>query len=204
MKTIRKTIFQSAAITILCIALSFIISCKSGTHSEDMTDTTAAMDMNTMKTDTMVLDTMKVDTMKAGNTQSMSKLPKKKGTAIVQEPIAEVTEVVKEDENKVYAHAEVNPIFPGGQAVLDEYIKDNIKYPASAMENGIEGKVVIQFIVNENGGISGTTVLTKPLGYGIEEEAIRVVNNMPVWIPGKVNGKKVKTYRQLPIVFALE
>ena len=202
MKTIKKSIFP-AAITLLCVALSFVISCKSGTHSDDTTDTTGTA-MNTIKVDTVATDTVKADNTTVDNTSSMSNPPKKKGTATVQEPIPEVTEVIKEDENKVYAHAEVNPIFPGGQSTLDGYIQDNIKYPASAMENGIEGKVVIQFIINENGEVEGATVLSKPLGYGIEEEALRVVNDMPIWIPGKVKGKKVKVYRQLPIVFALQ
>ena len=199
MKTIKKSIFGTAAITMLCIALSFIISCKSGTHSDDMTDTTVTSDMNNMKADTVMADTMKTD-----NTQAMNKLPKKKGTAMVNEPILEETGEIQVDENKVYNHAEVAPGFPGGQSALDDYIKDNIKYPSRAMENGIEGKVLIKFVVDENGHISGATVLSKPLDYGIEEEALRVVNEMPTWTPGKIKGKNVKTYRLLPIIFTLE
>ena len=204
MKTKRKSIFRTTAVTIMCIALSYIISCKSGTRSDDMTDTTGTGAIDKMKADSIKADSMKAASMKTDTMKPESKPTKKKGIATVSEPIPEVTEEIKEDKNKVYNHAEVDPVFPGGQSALDDYIKDNIKYPAPAMENEIEGKVLIQFIVDENGNVTGTTVLSKPLGYGIEQEAMRVVSNMPQWTPGKVKGKNVKTYRLLPITFTLQ
>ncbi|MBK6482231.1 MAG: energy transducer TonB [Chitinophagales bacterium] len=197
MKAKRNSIFRVAAVAMLCSASSLITSCNSDTHS-DNADTTLTDTMNTMNVDSVMADTVN-----AAGLNPASK-PAKKGVAMVSEPIPEETGEIKLDKDKVYNYAEVPPVFPGGQSALDDYIKDNIKYPSSAMESGIEGKVSVQFIVDENGHVYGTKVLSKPLGYGIEEEAMKVVNNMPQWTPGKVKGKSVKTYRVLPISFTLQ
>lgn len=196
MKTVKKSTFRLTAIALLCIASSLITSCNSDTHSDNadiLTDTT-----NTMKVDSVIADTSN-----AASLNPVSK-PPKKGVAMLSEPAAEETGEIIMDKDKVYTHAEVPPVFPGGQSALDDYIKDNIKYPSAAKESGIEGKVAVQFIVDENGHVYGTKVVSKPLGYGIEEEATKVINNMPQWTPGKIKGKSVKTYRVLPIIFSLQ
>ncbi len=94
--------------------------------------------------------------------------------------------------------------FPGGLVALKKYMADNLKYPETAKENGLEGKCYLQFIVSENGYISNVKVKK-----GVTDcpecdmEAIRLVKAMPKWIPGKVNGKVVNSIFTLPVLFKL-
>jgi protein TonB len=105
--------------------------------------------------------------------------------------------------NEPRISADVMPEFPGGMAALLAYIQKNLHYPAIAREEGIEGKVVIRFIVNALGEIEGAKVM-KNIGGGCDKEALRVVNAMPKWKPGKQNGHNVKVYYTLPITFKLQ
>lgn len=109
--------------------------------------------------------------------------------------------LVKEDVPVKFA--EHMPEFPGNEAGLYEYLGNNTKYPKFPLENGIEAKLYVQFIVNKNGSVSNVEVLN-PQGYGFDEEAIRVISNMPKWKPGKQGGKKVSVYYVIPINFALK
>jgi protein TonB len=86
---------------------------------------------------------------------------------------------------------------------LNAYLSKNIKYPKQANENGVQGRVVLQFVVNEDGDISDIKVV-RGIGSGCDQEAMRVVNSMPKWKPGKQNGKAVKVSFSLPILFELE
>lgn len=86
---------------------------------------------------------------------------------------------------------------------IPSYLGKNIKYPDAARENNIEGRVVVKFVVNEDGHISEVQVV-RGIGGGCDEEAKRVVQAMPPWKPGKQNGKAVKVYFTLPIQFKLE
>jgi protein TonB len=95
------------------------------------------------------------------------------------------------------------PDFPGGEDALAAYLGKNIKYPKQANEAGIQGRVVLNFVVNEDGDISDIKV-ARGIGYGCDQEAMRVVNSMPKWKPGKQNGKAVKVSFSLPIMFQLE
>ena len=84
-----------------------------------------------------------------------------------------------------------------------EYIYGNVKYPAIARENGVEGKAIISFVVERDGSITDAKVLRGPAA-GISEEALRVVNSFPKWIPGKQRGNAVRVAFTLPVVFKLE
>ncbi len=108
-----------------------------------------------------------------------------------------------EDDTKVFSFVEQNPSFPGGEDALREYLAKNIKYPAIARDNGIEGRVVLSFQVDKNGRIKDVTV-RKGIGGGCDEEAMRVVRNMPEWKPGKQNGKSVNVLYTLPVNFKLQ
>jgi protein TonB len=86
-----------------------------------------------------------------------------------------------------------------------EYLGKNMRYPDAARENGIEGRVSVQFIVNEDGSITDVKIVgSKRLGGGCEEEAMRVISSMPKWKPGKQNGRPVKVYYTQPVSFRLE
>jgi len=99
--------------------------------------------------------------------------------------------------------AEQMPEYPGGIKALMAYLKSNLRYPPAAAESGIEGRVVVTFIVGMDGSIEGARVV-RGIGGGCDREALRVVNAMPKWKPGRQNGHKVKVYFTLPISFYLE
>jgi protein TonB len=103
---------------------------------------------------------------------------------------------------EIVTFAEQMPEFEGGQEDLMKYLSKNIVYPPVAKENGIEGRVILQFVVGTDGKISQIDVVKK-LGWGMEEEAVRVVKSMPPWRPGKQNGKPVTVRFTLPVVFKL-
>ncbi len=98
--------------------------------------------------------------------------------------------------------ADEMPEFPGGLSALQEYLRQNLRYPVVATEEGIEGLVVVSFIVNAGGEIEGTKV-SRGIGGGCDKEALRVVNNMPKWKAGKRGGKAVKVWYTLPVNFKL-
>jgi TonB family protein len=97
---------------------------------------------------------------------------------------------------------EQQPVFPGGEKALNDFIRENLKYPAEAKKSGKEGLVVVQFVVDRNGKISDPTVV-KSLGAGTDEEALRVVELFPDFQPAKQNGQPVEFRFTLPIRFGL-
>jgi protein TonB len=115
--------------------------------------------------------------------------------------IEEVREEV--DEEQIFTIVEEMPSFPGGDAALMKYLGNNIKYPAIAKDAGIQGTVYVTFVVNEQGLVKDAKVL-RSIGGGCDEEAIRVVQSMPKWKPGKQRGKSVKVQYNLPIRFTLK
>ena len=117
---------------------------------------------------------------------------------------ADVTVKMRKDEQGYYNYTEVLPAYNGGQDALESYIQTNIEYPQDAIDNNVEGTVNVQFAVDEEGNITNIRTIGNKIGYGLEEESVKVVNRMPKWIPGKVNGKVVKTWRVLPITYRLE
>lgn len=102
--------------------------------------------------------------------------------------------------NEIVTWTEQMPEFQGN---LSAYLQKNLRYPDFAKENNIEGRVIIQFVVNEDGSI-GNAIIKKGIGGGCNEEALRVVNTMPKWKPGMQNGKPLKVYYTLPITFMLQ
>ncbi|GAB3823071.1 energy transducer TonB [Pontibacter rugosus] len=111
-----------------------------------------------------------------------------------------VAEVVEE---KPYTYVEQMPTFPGGESEMLKYLGKNIRYPAVAQRAGVEGLVVLSFVVGRTGEISEIQVI-KNLGAGTDEEAMRVVKSMPKWTPGKQNGRAVPVRYTLPVRFAIK
>lgn len=108
----------------------------------------------------------------------------------------------KKKDAAIPTFVEQMPEFPGGEAGLIQFLNQNLTYPPLAREAGMEGKVFISFVVNEDGSISDIKAL-RGFGYGSEEESIRVVKAMPKWKAGKQNGQTVRVYFNLPITFKL-
>lgn len=111
-------------------------------------------------------------------------------------------EVEAEDPNKIYDNVEVMPEYPGGHVALMRYIAQNVEYPQVAQENGTQGKVVVQFVVDTDGSIINAHVLTSVDPY-LDKEALRVIKSMPRWTPGKQKGKPVRVKYTVPVNFRL-
>ena len=109
----------------------------------------------------------------------------------------------KEEETKVFDVVEVMPTFPGGQQALFEWLSKNIKYPVVAEENGVQGRVIVTFVVERNGSITDVQV-AKSVDPSLDQEAVRVVKAMPHWIPGKQNGSAVRVKFTVPVTFRLQ
>ena len=110
-------------------------------------------------------------------------------------------EVVEEQE--IFEVVEHMPEFPGGQAALMKYLGDNIKYPTIAQENGTQGRVTVQFVVNADGSIVDAKVIRGVDPY-LDKEALRVINSMPKWKPGMQRGKAVRVKYTVPVMFRLQ
>ncbi len=110
---------------------------------------------------------------------------------------------ISENPNVVVTFADVMPFYPGGEEAMYKFIGNNIKYPNIAREKEITGTVIVTFVVEEDGAISGVQLL-KGIGEGCDEEALRVVKSMPKWIPAKQNGVNVKCRFNLPIRFTID
>ena len=124
-------------------------------------------------------------------------------STIQAQVVIEDNAVVNEDENQIFVFVEEYPEFPNGEENLYKYLGSNIKYPHDALENGIQGTVVVKFVVEKDGSISNVKAVRK-IGGGCDEEAVRVVKRMPRWKPGKQSGKPVRTEFTLPIQFKLK
>jgi protein TonB len=104
--------------------------------------------------------------------------------------------------DKIFTSVEQMPEFPGGQAALLKYLQNNIRYPATAREENIQGKVVLKFVVDKDGNVTNIEI-ARDIGGGCGKEAERVVKGMPKWKAGKQNGAPVKVYYTLPVSFKL-
>lgn len=110
----------------------------------------------------------------------------------------------EEEENQIFVVVEDMPEFKGGGInAFRKYVQENIKYPTVAAENGIEGTVFVQFVVDTDGGISNVTV-TRGVDPSLNEEAMRVIRNAPEWEPGQQRGNPVRVQFTIPIVFRLQ
>lgn len=107
------------------------------------------------------------------------------------------------EETKIFTVVEQMPMYPGGDAALMGYLRDNIKYPTVAAENGVQGRVVVGFVVERDGSITDVNIL-RGVDPSLDREAMRVVKSMPKWTPGKQNGSAVRVKYQVPVSFRLQ
>ena len=107
------------------------------------------------------------------------------------------------EENKVFDVVEQMPSFPGGMGALMSWLNQNIKYPVIAAENGVQGRVIVQFVVEKDGSITDVKV-AKSVDPSLDKEAARVVSAMPKWTPGKQNGSAVRVKYPVPVTFKLQ
>lgn len=108
------------------------------------------------------------------------------------------------DKEGIYSRTEIKPSYPGGETALAKFIQGHIEYPDRALDEGVEGTVEVMFAVDENGKVYTPFVKGNRQGYGLDEEATKVVSQMPRWNPGQIKGKNVKSYYTLPISFQIQ
>ena len=150
-----------------------------------------------------VVDSIKPEDVKQLMTadQAQTEVTNKEVVENVQQVTEEVQEAEKEPEPFVVV--EEMPTFPGGDAALLKYIGEHTQYPEVAKENNIQGRVIIRFCVTAKGGVSQVSVL-KGVDPELDKEAIRVVNTLPPFKPGKQGGKPVPVWYMVPITFTLK
>lgn len=148
--------------------------------------------INIVEDDVEVDDNLEIDAEADQNTE-------------VEEYIAPVKQDEEEsaEEAQIFMVVESMPEFPGGEPALYKFLGENIKYPQMAKESGIQGRVFVTFVVERNGSVTDVRVL-RGIGGGCDEEAIRVVQDMPKWTPGKQRGKSVRVQYNLPVKFTLQ
>lgn len=119
--------------------------------------------------------------------------------AVATPPPAPKEEVTQ----KIFEVVEQMPSFPGGDAALLSWLKDNLRYPVVAQENGVQGRVIVSFVVERDGSITDVQV-ARSKDPSLDKEAVRVVKSMPKWNPGKQNGSTVRVKYNLPVNFRLQ
>ena len=165
----------------------------------------AIVDADKVKNEVMDMETQKEDNTARGvvNQEGSDDADKFKAVqeqVIVKEP---EPEVVKHEPEKIFVAVEQPAEFPGGAAAMMKWLSNNIRYPESAQQNVISGRVVVKFVVEKDGSI-GQPSIVKGVDRDLDQEALRVVKRMPKWQPGKNNGQPVRSYFNLPVTFRLQ
>ncbi len=164
----------------------------------------AIVDADKVKNEVMDMDTQKEDNTARGvvtqeGSDDADKFKAVQEQVIVKEPEPEV----KPKEEEIFVADEQQAEFPGGTAAMMKWLSNNVRYPESAQQNDIQGRVIVKFVVEKDGSIGHAEIL-KGVDRDLDREAIRVVKKMPRWQPGKNNGVAVRSYFNLPVVFRLQ
>lgn len=165
----------------------------------------AIVEADKVKNEVMSMDEQKEDNTARGvvtqeGSDDADKFKAVQEQVVVKEP---EPEVVKPKEEEIFVAVEQQAEFPGGQAALMKWLSNNIRYPESAQQNDIQGRVIVKFVVEKDGSI-GTATIAKGVDKDLDREALRVVKKMPKWQPGKNNGVAVRSYFTLPVTFKLQ
>ncbi len=148
--------------------------------------------LNIVDDNIKIEDELKIDDSEANKT-----------TIIDVNPIIQAAEEEEEETAEIFYIVEEPAEFPGGDKALHRYINNSVKYPVIAQENGIQGKVYVKFVVNEQGTVSNAEIL-RGVDASLDKEALRVINSLPRFNPGKQRGRPVKVYYNALINFQLQ
>lgn len=118
------------------------------------------------------------------------------GTGLISAP-------KQEDDDKIFTVVEIDASYPGGMPAWARFLHKNLSYPEDAIEKGIQGPVMVQFIVDKEGNVSDIEVVAGPTDGGLREEAIRVIRKSGKWTPAIQNGRVVKSYKRQPVIFTM-
>jgi TonB family protein len=164
------------------------------------------------------LDNTRIDTSSHLNPDTTKANPNNRDTSVskkisatrkkgkISTSIAKVDRTVKlqTDPLGYYNYAETMPEYKGGRRSLEQYINNNIEYPADALDNNREGTVNVLFTIDENGNVGNVKTSGVKMGYGMDEAAVKVVAGMPKWTPGRIKGKNVKAWYTLPVTYKMD
>ena len=196
----------TSSFVIAAFALGGLVACNSDDYksSDDSTARDSGVGMTSPKDPVTGEAAPLKDTAATAKTDHSSTVAKRKGKWSIKMPAGSNTEKIVKDKEGVYNYAEAMPEFPGGQNALDNYVNNHVEYPQQAIDDNTAGTIRVSFVVDEKGNITRAHIIGNKLGNGLDEQALKVVSNMPTWKPGKVNGKNVKTRLELPIAFQVE
>lgn len=148
--------------------------------------------LNIVNNDADIQDELQIDDSEADD-----------NTVVDVAPVVTTEKEKTNDEDQVFYVVEEMPQFPGGDIALQKYITNAIKYPVIAQENGIQGKVYVSFVVNTDGSVTDAKI-ARSVDPSLDQEALRVINSLPKWKPGKQRGKPVRVSYTVPINFVLQ
>ena len=193
---LNKNYKLTSSFVVAAFALCSLVACNSSDYktdnsSSDSSAVTGSADKVADSADKMAAT-------------SKSSVAKRKGKMTINMPAGGNAEKMVKDKEGVYNWAEAEPEFPGGQNALYNYVNNNIEYPEKAIDDNTAGTVRVSFVVDEEGKVSRAHIVGNKVGNGLDEQALKAVSNMPAWKPGRVNGKNVRTWLELPITFQVE
>ena len=162
----------------------------------------AIVDAEEVKNEVMDMEAQKEDNTARGVVNQDGSDDADKFQAVAEQVVVKEPEPEPVKEEEIFVAVEQQPEFPGGTAALMKWLANNVRYPQMALENGISGRVIVKFVVEKDGSVSGVT-LVRGVDKDLDREAIRVVKSMPKWQPGKNNGQAVRCYFNLPVNFKL-
>ncbi|MBR5655546.1 MAG: energy transducer TonB [Prevotella sp.] len=174
------------AISLLGVSAGFLTACA---------QTTKSVEEPTFE---LLGDVENVETWKSPDTMIAGVI------ALPEFQVIDTLPATKEEKSKIFGDCvEQQPMFRGGQQKLLEYLEANVRYPESLAETCAQGRVVVSFMVEKDGSITGPKVV-KSVCPELDAEALRVVSNMPKWLPGKQNGTAIRVKYTLPVIFRLQ
>ena len=185
----QKTFSRLMHGSIIASMIFGMMACNGTDSSEKTANDSAAIAASAAKT--------------ADSVAGVKAAKKKKGKLSIAMARADSAKMVK-DAHGVYNRADKEPEFPGGESALSTYINKNLTYPQTAIDNGTSGTVHVSFVVDEHGKVMDPQAMDgQNLGNELVNQTLTVFRNMPMWTPGMVHGKKVKTRLQVPVTFEL-
>ena len=163
----------------------------------------AIVDADKVQNEVMDMEEQKEDNTARGVVNQEGSDDVDKFEAVKEQVIVKEPEPEKPKEEEIFVAVEQPAEFPGGQAALMKWLSNNIRYPEAAQQNDIQGRVVVKFVVEKDGSV-GHAEIARGVDKDLDREALRVVNKMPKWQPGKNNGVAVRSYFNLPVTFKLQ
>lgn len=168
---------------------------------------------NARKVKYLALVPMAAGLLLLNNIDAMARVLNGKVSEVIQQPASlaattvfemETADPLPPDKDKIHETCDIMPEFPGGQSALLQFLAKSIKYPVEAQQQGKQGKVTVTFIVEKDGSITNAKVI-QALYPSLDEEALRVINSMPKWTPGKMkDGKVVRVQYTVPLTYRLQ